>query len=75
MRKLPVPYSVMVTRSYYSHRCLPQNSAAWRVVDVKLTFNKGWLPDKQFAPNLYPLSGREYLQVLTGWRTGLLDTL
>lgn len=64
MRKFPVASSVMANVSY-SRRCLDQNAAAWRVTGVKLTFNKGWFPDKQFAVGLYQPCGREYLDMLT----------
>jgi hypothetical protein len=35
---------------------------------VRLTFNKGWFPDRQFAPHLY--SGKDLLDILSGLRAG-----
>jgi hypothetical protein len=76
MRKFSVDASVMVSPSFLSCRCVPRNPNAVPVAPtVRLRFNHGWFPDKQFAAHLYPANGREMLDVLAGWRTGFLATL
>lgn len=71
MRKFSVDASVMAAPSFSPARCIEQNPLAWRVTGVRLTFNKGWFPDKQFAPHLY--SGKDLLDILSGFRAGDLN--
>lgn len=76
MRKFSVDNSVLSSSSYLPSRCMPRNPNAFPVAPtVRLRFNHGFFPDKQFAAGLYQPSGREYLDMLTGWRAGFLATL
>jgi hypothetical protein len=72
MRKFSVDASVMVSSSFLPCRCIPRNPNAFPVSgSVRLTFNKGWFPDRQFAPHLY--SGKDLLDILSGFRAGDLN--
>lgn len=72
MRKFSVDASVLAAPSFLSCRCVPRNPNAITVSrSVRLTFNKGWFPDKQFAPHLY--SGKDLLDILSGLRAGDLS--
>jgi hypothetical protein len=72
MRKFSVDTSVMASPSFLSCRCVPrQNDAKTVPSGLRLTFNKGWFPDKQFAPHLY--SGKDLLDILSGLRAGDLS--
>lgn len=72
MRKFSVDTSVLVSSSFLPCRCVPRNANAIPVSStVRLTFNKGWFPDKQFAPHLY--SGKDLLDILSGLRAGDLN--
>lgn len=72
MRKFSVDTSVMGAPSFLSCRCIPRNPNAFPVAGaVRLTFNKGWFPDKDFAPHLY--SGKDLLDILSGLRAGDLN--
>lgn len=73
--KLPVAPSVTRSRNYASWRRFARNANAIPVSNaVRLTFNKGWFPDREFAPHLYPVSGRDLLNILSGWRAGDMGT-
>ena len=72
MRKFSVDAAVLASSSFLSCRCVPRNPNAVPVASsVRLTFNKGWFADKQFAPHLY--SGKDLLDILTGLRAGDLN--
>lgn len=72
MGKFEVSPTVTRSRNYASYRRFARNPNAIPVCrTVRLTFNKGWVPDKQFAPHLY--SGRQLLDILSGFRTGDLS--
>lgn len=72
MRKIDVAPSVTRSRTYAAHRRFARNPNAIPVSRaVRLTFNKGWFPDREFAPHLY--SGRQLLDILTGFRAGDLS--
>lgn len=75
MHKFPVAPSVTRSRSFLPCRCIPRNTNAIPVASsVHLTFNIGWFPDKEFASHLYPVSGRDLLNILSGWRAGNLES-
>lgn len=70
-RKFKVSASVCRSRNYAGYRRFARNPNAIQVSNaVRLTFNKGWFPDREFAPHLYPVSGRDLLNILSGWRAG-----
>ena len=72
--KLPVASSVFRSSSFLPCRCFARNPNAIPVsASVRLTFNMGWFPDREFAPHLYPVSGRDMLNILSGWRAGDLN--
>lgn len=72
MRKFEVVPSVTRSRTYAAHRRFARNRNAIPVSrTVRLTFNKGWFPDRDFAPHLY--SGRQLLDILSGFRSGDLS--
>jgi hypothetical protein len=74
MRKFEVTPSVTRSRTYAPYRRFARNPNAFPVASsVRLTFNLGWLPDHDFAPHLYPASGRDMLNILSGWRAGDLN--
>lgn len=69
---LTVPVTVFRSRSYAGWRRFARNRNAIPVAScVRLTFNLGWFPDREFAPHLY--SGREILNIISGWRSGDLN--
>ena len=75
MRKLPFPVAPSISRSFERFGRVPRNRTAIPVSSaVRLTFNKGWFPDREFAPHLYPMSGRDLLNILSGWRAGDMGT-
>ena len=68
----PVAPSVTRSRTYAAWRRFARKPNAIPVSHaVRLTFNKGWVPDREFAPHLY--SGRELLDILSGFRAGDLN--
>ena len=68
----PVAPSVTRSRTYAAWRRFARKPNAIPVAHtVRLTFNKGWVPDRDFAPHLY--SGRELLDILSGFRAGDLN--
>ena len=67
MRKFAVAPSVTRSRSYAAYRRFARNPNAFPVAStVRLKFNYGWFPDKQFM-NLYRMSGQVQLQQMAGW--------
>jgi hypothetical protein len=69
-RKFKVSPSVCRSRNYAAWRRFARNPNAIPVASsVRLKFNKGWFPDREFAPHLYPVSGRHLLNLLTEWRS------
>ena len=67
MRKFEVAPSVTRSRTYAAHRRFARNPNAIPVSrTVRLTFNMGWFPNKEFAPYLY--NGRAFLNILTEMR-------
>jgi hypothetical protein len=81
MRKFSVDASVMVSPSFLSCRCVPRQTNAFPVPSGMLLSWKrmdrhvrglGTMPK---SAGIHPVSGREMLDVLAGWRTGFLATL
>lgn len=71
MAKFEVSPTVTRSRNYASYRRFARNRNAIPVSrTVRLTFNKG-LASHDFAPHLY--SGRQLLDILSGFRTGDLS--
>jgi hypothetical protein len=72
MAKFEVSPTVARSRNYASYRRFARNRNAIPVSrTVRLTFRMVWTPDHDFAPHLY--SGRQLLDILSGFRTGDLN--
>jgi hypothetical protein len=75
MRHFPVSRLTMLNRSFSPCRRVPQSAKAWRVTEVGLMFNRS-RPKKdvpETPANVYPVSGRELLNILSGYRNGDLS--